>query len=143
MRLLQLDLDLRPRARVAAHHRGEDLGAHALERADAQRARLARRQCGEIGLSRLEARHDRFRVAEQQPPRLGERDRPRPARPLDEPFPDRPLERRDLLADGRLRVAELVRGTAERALFGEGLERRQMADFDAEPTIRFHDRNES
>ena len=64
----------------------------------------------------------------------------RAARALDEPLADDPLERRDLLADRRLRVAEPFRRAAERALVRERLQRCEVADLDAEPTIRFHDR---
>ena len=52
---------------------------------------------------------------------------------------DDPLEGRDLLADRRLRVAERVGGTAERRLTGDGLQRDQVTELDAEPSIRIHD----
>ena len=75
------------------------------------------------------------RVPEQQPAGLGQRDRPRAAGPLDQLLADDPLERRDLLADRRLRVAELDRGAAERALGLDGVERGQMAQLDSEPVV--------
>ena len=88
-------------------------------------------------------------MAEQQAAGLGHRDGPRPAGTLDELLADDPLERRDLLADRRLRVAEAARGAAERALLRKRLQRREMAQLDAEPaigfhllTIRFHNGNE-
>ena len=62
----------------------------------------------------------------------------RPAGPLDEPLADDPLERRDLLADRRLRVAESFGGAPERALLGDRPQRGEVAQLDAEPTIRFH-----
>ena len=77
-------------------------------------------------------------MAEQQPPGLGQRHRARPARTLDEPDADGALERRDLLADGGLRVAEGGRRASERAFLREGLQGGEMPQFDAEPAIRFH-----
>jgi hypothetical protein len=47
-------------------------------------------------------------VAQEQLAGLGERDRTRPARAFDELLSDDLLEGCDLLADGRLRVAEAV-----------------------------------
>ena len=54
-----------------------------------------------------------------------------PPGPLDELLPDHPLELGDLLADGGLRVAELTRSQAERAVPGDGVERHEMAELDA------------
>ena len=82
-------------------------------------------------------------VAEEELARLRERDAPRSARALDEPLADHALERLDLLADRGLRVAEALGGAAERALLGDRLERGQMPQFDPEPSIRSHNRNES
>ena len=50
------------------------------------------------------------------------------------------LERRDLLADGGLGVAEALRRAAEGALLRDRLERREVAELNAEPLIEFHDR---
>ena len=82
-------------------------------------------------------------MPEQDPTGLGQRHRPRPSGPLDEALADDPLERRDLLADGRLRVAEPAGGAPEGVLRSERLQRRQMAHLDPEPAIRFHDRTQS
>ena len=56
-----------------------------------------------------------------------------PAHAHEEPRADQALEREDLPADGRLRVAEAARGGAERALGRDGAERDQMAQLDAVP----------
>ena len=64
-----------------------------------------------------------------------------PPGPLDQPQPDDALERRDLLRDRRLRVAETLRRPPERALVGDRLERDEMAQVEPEPAIRFHDRS--
>src|SRR6476661_1142575 len=63
----------------------------------------------------------------------------RAARPLDQAIADQALERRDLLADGGLRVAQPDRGAAEAALLRHRLQGSQVPQFDPEPTIRFHD----
>ena len=116
---------------------GEDLRADALVRADPQRAGLAGVERGEIGLRGLEARGDRVGVAEEQLARLGQRDGPRAARAVDQLLADDPLEHRDLLADRRLRVAELLGGAAERALLGDRLQGDQMAELEPEPADQF------
>ena len=46
-----------------------------------------------------------------------------------------PLERRDLLADRRLRVAQPVGGAPERALVGDRIERHEVAEFEV-PELR-------
>ena len=136
MRLAQLDVDLRPRVREAAHHLGQDPRADALEDADVQRAGLrpprAREMSAWAAWSRATIAR---RVAEQQLPGLGQRDRAGAARALDQLLADDALEGRDLLADRRLRVAQLDRRTAERALALDGVEGRQMAQLDAEPGV--------
>ena len=138
-RLVELDLDPRPRLDEALHQRREQVLADALVDADAQRAGLAVRERLHVGLRGGETRDDRLGVAEQELAGLGQRHAPRPARALDELLPDDPLERRDLLADRRLRVAERRGGAAERRLTRDGLQRDQVAKLHAEPTIRFHD----
>ena len=82
-------------------------------------------------------------MPEQQLAGLGQRHGARAARPLDQLLADGALERGDLLADRRLRVAERLRRAAERAVLGDGLERDEMAQLDAEETISFHNRNAS
>jgi hypothetical protein len=76
-------------------------------------------------------------VAQQQPPGFGQLNGPRAAGALDQPRPDEALERRDLLADGRLRVPQRRRGPAERAVLGNRLQRRKVTQLDSQPSIRF------
>ena len=64
---------------------------------------------------------------------LGQRDGPRAAGTVDQPLADDPLQHRDLLADRRLRVAELARGAAERALLGDRLQGDQVTQLEPEP----------
>jgi hypothetical protein len=71
-------------------------------------------------------------VAQEELPGLGQGHRSRPPRPLDELLADDALERRDLLAHGGLRVPELDRRAAERALGLDCVESSQMAQLDAE-----------
>jgi hypothetical protein len=76
-------------------------------------------------------------VAHEQAPGVGEVDPPRPARPVDEPPADRPLEVGDLLAHGGLRIAELACRGPEGARPPDGLERREVAQLDTEESITF------
>ena len=79
-------------------------------------------------------------MPEQPLPGLGRRHRSAPARPLEQLQPGGPLERRDLLADRRLGVAELRTGAAERARLDDGLEGGEVADLDAHQSIMVSDR---
>ena len=54
---------------------------------------------------------------------------------LEQAHPDDPLERADLLAQRGLRVAEARRGARERALLDDGVERREVAQLDAQQPI--------
>ena len=122
---------------------GEDARADALVDPDAQRPGRAFGEGGEVGLRGVELRDDRVRVPQEQPSRVGQVDRPRAAGTVDEPLPDVALELRDLLADGGLGVAELAGRAAEGARAADGLQGRQMAQLDAQPSITFHNRNQS
>jgi hypothetical protein len=79
-------------------------------------------------------------VSQQQLAGLGQGDRARAARTLDQLLADDALQRRDLLADRRLRVAEALRRTAERAVLRDRLQRDEVTELEPEPAIRFHDR---
>jgi len=80
-------------------------------------------------------------MTEQERARLRERHCARAAGALDERLADDLLERRDLLAHGGLRVAEALRRAAERALVRDRVERREVAQLDAEPLISLSDRS--
>jgi hypothetical protein len=86
--------------------------------------------------------HDAGRVTEEELPGLGRRGAPRAARPFDQALADHALERGDLLADGGLGVAQPFSRPSKRAFLGDRLERRQVAELDAEPSIRSHDRDQ-
>ena len=102
---------------------------------DAQRPGLAGAERRHVGPRRVEPGDDRLGVAEQQLAGLRHRDRPRPARAARQLLADDPLERGDLLADRRLRVAELLGGAPERAGPRHRLERREVPHLDAEPVV--------
>ena len=141
--LVDVHVDARPLLAEAAEQGGEDAGADALVDPDAQRAGRALGQGGHVCLGRVELGDDRVRVAEQQPAGVREVDAARPARALDELLADDLLELGDLLADGRLGVAELAGGPAERAMPGNGVERHEVAQFNAGPLITFHNQYQS
>src|SRR5665213_673709 len=82
-------------------------GAGGLECPDAQDSGFAIAERVQVGLRSLEARNDRVCVAQEQVAGLGQRHGAGPARALDELLADDLLEHLDLLADRRLRVAEL------------------------------------
>ena len=79
-------------------------------------------------------------MPQQQRAGLCERHGAGAAGALDELLADDALERRDLLADRGLRVAEPGGRAAERALRGDRLQGGEVPDLDAEPLIVFHDR---
>src|SRR5262245_48138730 len=60
---------------------------------------------------------------------------------IQEPLAHEPLERRDLAAHRRLRVAELPCRTAERTLSRHGFEDGQVAPFDTQPALFDHGRD--
>ena len=106
--LADAHLDARPVLLEAAEEAGEDARADALKDPDAERAGGAFGERRHVGLRGVELRDDRVGVPEEEPAGVGQVDRPRAARAVDEPLADVPLELGDLLADGRLRVAELA-----------------------------------
>ena len=77
-------------------------------------------------------------MREQHLAGVGQLDGAGSARADDELLSDDPLERRDLLADRRLHVAEPRGGTAKRALLGNSRERGQVANLDAGGVIDDH-----
>ena len=77
-------------------------------------------------------------MREQHLAGVGQLDRAGSAGADDQPLPDDALERRDLLADRRLHVAEPGGGSAERALLGDRREGGQVPDLDAGRVIDSH-----
>ena len=139
----QAHLDARPRLGEPAQELRQEARAGALEGPHPQRARLAGGKRRQIGPRRAEPRDDRVGMGQEHAPGLGQLRGPRAAGPVDQALADEPLEGRELLAHGRLGVAERLCGAAERAVLGDGLECRQMAQLDAQPVIRFHNQSNS
>ena len=135
----QLDVDVGPRGAEEGERRWQQPGAGRLERADPQHAGVAGSHRIEVGLRRSESGDDVAGVVEQDLACFGQRHRTRPARPIDEAMTDGFLERRDLLRDRTLRVAEARRRLRERTGLGDGLQGHQVADFDADGQIVFSD----
>src|SRR4029078_8037756 len=127
--LRELNGDEGPGGRELEHHARQDACADALVRAYRRRACRSFRVGGEVGLCGLEACDDALRVAEQELAGVRERDGTRSASARDEAVADDAFEGRDLLADGRLRVSDRVRGSSEGAFARYGLKRREMAQF--------------
>ena len=97
----------------------------------------------EVGARLRETREHADRVAVEHHARRAERDRSGPAGPLDELDADGAFERRDLLRDGRLRVAELLGRAGEAVRLGDRAERLEMAHLDPGVSISRHDRIEA
>ena len=112
--------------------RRQQSSAGRLKRADPQHAGVAGGHRVEVGLRCGEAGDDVAGVLEQHLAGLGQRDRSRATRSIDQSMADGLLERRDLLRDRALRVPESGGRLRERTGLGDGLERHQMAHFDAD-----------
>ena len=97
LRLAEHDLHLRVALGEAPKEAGDDLGTDALERPDAKASGVPGLERAHVGLRREESRLNRVGVAEQDLAGFGEGDRAWAAGALDEPQPDDPLERCDLL----------------------------------------------
>ena len=139
----QRDVHLRPGREEPGHHFGEDPLPDALEDPDAKGSRLALGECGEIGLRSGHARGDRTCVSEKQLAGLGEGDRLRASRPLDQPVADDPLERGDLLADCRLGVAQRRCRLAEGSFARDRFQSQEVPEFNTKPAISSHNRTPS
>jgi hypothetical protein len=109
--------------RELAQHVRQDARAHALVRAEAERRADAVGEPVEIVVGELDAADEGARVAVQELAGLGQIGRFAAARALDQLLADEPLERRHLVAHGRLRVAEPPCRARERALLRDGVER--------------------
>ena len=97
--------------------RGHEGPERRREAAEAQPPVAAAGDLLELLLGAVEPREDPGRVARQRVAGVGELQRARAA--LDERLPDLPLERRDVLADRRLRERQRVPGRGERSLGGD------------------------
>jgi hypothetical protein len=87
----------------------------------------------EIRLGHSQSRADPPSVPEQNFARVCQADRLRAATPIDQALANHAFERRNLLADRRLGVAEPSGSAIERAFLGNRLEREEMAELDSNP----------
>ena len=121
---------------VGDESRREDVTAGALIHAHVQRTNSAGPEGSEVGLSGVDARHDRLGVGQKHLARFRQRDRARSARAVDEPLTHDAFEGCDLLAHGRLGISEMLGRAAERPLGGDRLKGREMPELEAQPLIR-------
>ena len=105
----------------------DEFDRHALERADDQSTARAGDDVLGFLSCLVETVEHGTRVAQDGPTHGSERDRLGTAGAIEDRRTDGHLEGRDLLADGRLGVAEDVGRSAEGALVGHGHERLQVA----------------
>ena len=127
-----MDLDPRPGLEEPAQQPGQHPGPHALEDPDPEAAHLAGRERGDVGLGR-EPGDDGIGVGQERLADLGQADGAGPAGSVEQRRADQPLERRHLLADAGLGVAELPGGGAERSGRDDRPERKEVAQLDALP----------
>lgn len=121
------------RQHVRHHARGD-----ALEGPDAQHPAPRPAERLDVAARLAEPAQDEAAVPEQHLAGVGQRDLPATRAAPDQAPADDPLERGELLADRRLRVAEPVRGAPERALLGDRLERLQVPHREASPARARH-----
>ncbi len=121
---------------------GQDPDADRLGDPDPEHRLGALAEDRDVGLCDLEPAEDRSGVLEEDLACLGDRHRAAAARALDEPLPGDLLEPGDLLAHRRLDEAELFGCAAKRPFLCHRLERREVAYFDPQPLIGFHDQSQ-
>ena len=124
----------------ATHDLGEQPDADRLEHPHAQRPRVTGAKRGKVGLRCPQRRSRPSRVPKQPFTGVGRNDRLPTTRPVEESHARDALERRDLLADRRLRVAEASARGGERAGVDHGLERGEMSYLDTLQSIEICDR---
>ena len=103
---------------------------HALERADVDPPGLAGPEPLDGVPGGVDAGEDVPGVAEHDLAERGQLDRSGAAGAVEELVADEPLQRRDLLADGGLGVAEAHRRLGERPLGGDGVEGDEVAELE-------------
>jgi hypothetical protein len=135
-RLGDRDLEVLSLAREPLDDPGKERRGTAAEHADPERTEIPRDERLEIRLRGREAGADRARMLPDDLPGRGEPYRLRPAGALDQLLADDALERRDLLADRRLGVAELRRSTIERRFRCDRVEGQKVSKLDTDPSGR-------
>jgi hypothetical protein len=130
----------RDRCAVDTQERRHEPGEQIWGGADAERRGAVAVERCEVGLRRAHPRDHSVGMTEQDLARFGERERPSPARALDQALPREVLKTRNLMADRRLDVAEVRGGAAKRPFARHGIERDEMPKLDAGPPFACHNR---
>ena len=128
----------RHRRAVDAQQRRDETGEQVGRRADSQRGVAVPVERREIGLGGTHARDHRVGVREHDLAGIGQRERPRSARAVDQALPRQVLECRDLMADRRLHVPEARRSTAERPLTRNRVQRHEVSQLHSRPPFACH-----
>ena len=124
---------------VALEDVGEDARERALECADADRSGLAACEIEEILPGDRDSGRQLVDVAREDEAGLGEGHLCAAGGALEQALSDDLLQGRDLLADGRLGVAEHLGASRERARLGDRRKRGEMPEVEAWPKITHHD----
>src|SRR4051812_45273949 len=124
---------------VALEDVGEDARERALKCADADRSGLAVCEIEEILPRERHSGRQLVDVTREDGTRLSERCLCATGGALEQALPDDLLQGRDLLADGRLGVAEHLGCLRERARLRDRRKRSQMPQIEARPKIAQHD----
>ncbi len=125
-------------SRIGADERREHRVRDALEGAHPQASDVTGAEPVEVGVDAVEVGEELSCVVEQVGTERGEFNGPRAAGTVEDRVADDPFERRDLLADRRLGVAEPFRGAAEGAFRGDGVQRHQQADVEVPQSAHEH-----
>ena len=128
----KLDVDAGPVLAEPRQDGGQQPGGDALVRAEAQLADGALDERGDVGGGGVDPGQDRSRMGKQDASGFGQAHRAGAAAAIEHARAHELLEPEDLLADGGLRVAELVGGGIERAMASDGIERHQVAELQPE-----------
>ncbi len=121
-------------------HRRDESRLQIRGRSDPKCARTRACELREIGLRRSDARDHGLGVREHDLACRRQRERARAAGALDQPPAGQAFQRRDLVADRGLDVAEPCGGASKRSLVRDSLERDEMAKLDARPPLARHAR---
>ena len=136
--LEQLHLHLGMAGPEPAEHHGQHGRRHALKRADRESPGLSGSEPVEIVGERLDPRQQVATSAQQLGAERRQLDRSGSAGPVEHLLADGALQRSDLLADGRLGVAQPFGSPRERALAGHRIECQEVSEIEVTPRRHEH-----
>jgi hypothetical protein len=128
-RLEQRHLDARPCLPERQKEWGQQPGRGALKRADAEVTDGSERERIQVHVDRLHPCQDGVRVPQEDSAGFGQLHRSRAGEAEEHARSSHTLEVGDLLADGRLRIAQLVGCRRERTMPGNGVEGDEVSKF--------------